>query len=197
VAKSNTKPKELTAAEQLAELSRLRPAAAAALLGIAPRTLRDRLDLPRADGGRYDARELFAAARGRVDRPRLSDDERELIYQIADALTDPGLYNGPGLPAYRAAQRLVAQHGEGVLLVLVDRLGWLFQDAARYAGDCEPQPLRPVVCDYCGKVRRGEKWHKAPKPTDCVYGCCPDCETSKAPVPDVFASGRRWDEEDA
>jgi hypothetical protein len=196
VAKSNTKPKELTAAEQLAELSRLRPAAAAALLGIAPRTLRDRADIPRADGGRYDARELFVAAAGKVERPRLSDDEREIVYQIADVLAEVGMFDS-GMPAYRATQRLVGQYGEGVLLILCDRLFWLFQDAAKYAGDCEPQPLRPVVCDYCGRLRRGERWHKAPKPAGCVYGCCPDCEHSKAPVPDVFASGRRWDEEGA
>ena len=199
MAKKTTKaPQPLAAGKQVAELQRLRQQAVAWLAECSDRTVRaGKFIGARNDDGTYDGRRLVRELAGRIERPKLSDDETETVFQIADALCDPGLYAGPGMAAYRAAQRLVAQHGEGALLVLIDRLGWLFQDAARYAGDMEPQPLRPVVCDYCGKVRRGEKWHKAPKPTGCIFGCCDACETSKAPVPDVFASGRRWDEEDA
>lgn len=198
MAKKTTKAEPLAAGKQVAELQRLRQQAVAWLAECSDRTVRaGKFIGAKNDDGTYDARRLVFELASRIDRPKLADDELETVFQIADALCDCGLYCGPGMAAYRAMQGLVSRYGEGVLLVLCDRLSWLFQDAAKYAGDVEPQPLRPVVCDYCSRLRRGERWHKAPRPAGCIFGCCDACETSKAPVPDVLASGKRWDEGDA
>jgi hypothetical protein len=198
---TKTKTTELTAAAQVAELRRLRPAAAAALLGVSARTLRDRVDLPRTDDGRFDATVLFRAAAGQATRPRLTDQDTEVVFRIADAVFGD---LGAGAPAavLRGLDRLCRTHGDAVLLVLTDRLIDLLRDRAATAeilAEFDAQEVRDeierrraahaeraaadnldiaVVCQDCRKIRQGARWVKGSEPRHSVYGICPGCISS-------------------
>lgn len=84
---SKAKKPKLSAADQVAVLSSLGQTAAAHLVGITPRSLRDRRDVPRNENGTYNARALV----------------EWLEAQTIDAM-DAGAETSPALEEYRRAR---------------------------------------------------------------------------------------------
>ena len=77
---------KLTGAQQIEVLKNLSQQAAAFLLGVSARTLRDHPDAPRCEDGAYDARTLLSSGMLQRDAPEFSVDELEKSFTIAEAM---------------------------------------------------------------------------------------------------------------
>lgn len=186
---------------QIKMLGKLTQGAAAKLLGITARSLRDSHDAPRRDDGTYDAAEVVRWWGRRGDRPKMTEADEEIMAIVADLAYEVA----PEIMARPLADRLMKLHqqhgaalltelGDTVLRAVVKRAGVeaafapQFDQIERTAIErAREQAARTqayaqlhvaVVCDGCGKVRRGKRWVKAQPPNGYIVepGSCPDCE---------------------
>ncbi len=195
---------KLTGAEQIAVLRSLNQQAAAFLLGVSARTLRDHPDAPRGEGGQYDARTLLSSGILQRDAPDFSVDELETSLLIAEAVhyeITPQML--------RFLRGIKDRHGDAglsaVLGILIEHWCELVDQNEREPSDVEVrekleaeiderlqraqrerltrQFKLAVRCEYCKKLRRGREWVKARTPIGFieVMNVCPSC--SKRPAP--------------
>ena len=162
---------KLSGSEQVEVLKGLAQPAAAWLVGMAARSLRDHADVPRTDDGRYDARELVRWASRRRGRPELDDAEYERLLIAVEVFL---CSRGDDLVQAAIGERLrelADRHGEGVGLLFMD----LVLDSWSAVTRSEPErdfqegrdALRVVVrCAACGKIRQGRRWVRGKPPAD-------------------------------
>ena len=175
---------------------------AAYVAGCTSRTLRDHPSVPRnPDGRTYDARQIAEWSALRVGSIALDDEDVERVLVLA-AQIEAGIE--ASLPAVVGLLRgLISLHGPAVAVLivqlLVDEWGGLVDtypdvyaessaadirkaedlarqlDADRRARD---KLLVAVVCEDCGKLRRGRRWIIQKPPTGYVkqLSQCPACE---------------------
>lgn len=194
----------LSGPDQVQVLKALRQATAAWLLDIRPRSLRDAIDAPRSNDGRYDGQQLVKWARGRMERCELTDDDVEKCLRIADSIV---VGNASGVSALKIVNMLHdtrEKYADQGLLAFIDILMTKLTEAAEWfppptAEEVERErlvarrreeyskaerELRIVtVCEKCERIRHGRRWLKRRPPADhAVTGdLCPDCtEASKA-----------------
>lgn len=196
-----TKPDfgKLKPTEERAIMQRLSQQSAAWVAGVAVRTLRDRTDAPRAHDGSYDAADIVKWSRSCIDSADLDDADIERMLVIVDDLHPRGYvaavetlrdillrYGAAGLS--RFAELLLEEWG-----ATVDESGDTFQpltadNIAKRALEererLEESAARDrfevaVVCDECGKLRRGRRWIKSSPPAGFVVDqiLCPKCDT--------------------
>jgi len=195
------KRKKATGPEQVAAMKSLTQSAAAWLVGVSPRALRDHPDIRRSGDGTYDATDLLEWVAGRIPEPALTDEELERVlvasehFEVVDTLAV-----GPIIDTLTA---LKDKYGDPGLIVFVREVMAYF--SARIA-DFPDQYREPtaaemrvkaerhvdqekrsvafsrlritIVCEKCGKLRRGRRWvnQKPPKDHAVVKGVCPKCE---------------------
>ena len=190
----------MKAPEQIKMLRRLSQQAAAKLISVSPRRLRDELDAPRNDDGSYNAIELVAWHRGRTDRPELPDEDYERVLVAREHLVGGfcGLSDYGIAAVFASLDELRHRHGDGVLLMVMDLT---IQQGLSDAADIEPTPAQAAaqaeakrkreaeqaardalqiayVCERCKRLRRGRKWVKTTPATGylTIYDYCPGCE---------------------
>lgn len=192
---------KLTAHQQIAVLRTLTQQAAAFLIGMSARALRDNPNVPRAtDDGRYDAKGLFKWWSGRIGTCKLNDEDLERAMILAD---DVGYGQWRGV---RLLRELQEKHGSAGLAAVSE----IFLETWIEPGDQDPgQEARPtetelrgaaqraihelkqqaardrleiaIVCCRCGKLRCGRRWVKA-KPRAGYFvkkSWCPACEAKE------------------
>jgi len=195
------KPAKLTGTVEIAIMEQLSQQAAAWLIGITPRALRDQ-DAPRRPDGCYDARSLTEWATSRITQVKLTDGELEKLLTVVDSMS--GLLT----PAMLSdLDELHSKHGvSGWLAFLVTFIEESKADIARYPDATRPKAQEDIdlavaechermensiasdalkvatVCEDCGKLRRGRKWVVEDPPADhCVAEwVCPRCEKKRA-----------------
>ncbi|MEX1090674.1 MAG: hypothetical protein WEC36_15790 [Phycisphaeraceae bacterium] len=185
--------------DQAHAMHALTQGAAACLLGISARSLREAIDAPRnADGG-YDGPtivEWWSKCGGQ--RPaNFTDDEAELLALVADDVYAGIGETGAATMARRLGE-LHDRHGPALLHalgeVVLRQVRAVAKAAEQFPLDAEAQreaqaqaarddeaaaALRiAVVCERCGRLRRGKRWIKAPVPSGYIRigGGCPDCD---------------------
>ncbi len=123
---------KMTGPEQTAMLKRLNQQAAAFLVGVTARTLRDRTDAPRNEDGTYNGPELIAWWRNQLPRPSLSDDDLERLLVVRDVVSEKflGLDDAILYSILDAMDDLRAKYGENTLIVLVELLLAEWRDLA-------------------------------------------------------------------
>ena len=185
----------------MATLKSLKQGAAAHVLNVSVRTLRDRVEIPRDADGCFDIDDLVRYATKAVPRPDLSDHDLEKIQTVVDAIyavveAEAGaicdLFGG-----------LQERFGDGALLVFLDALEGAFRDYLRdYPPDNSPwtdadsieaaneakrrheearardQLQVATTCEDCNSLRRGPSWVKESPPVGylVVKGCCPSSD---------------------
>ena len=196
-------PKTATAADQRRVLTALSQQPAAFMLGLSPRTLRDS-DAPRTDSGNYDGRELVKWATGRIKRPDLADEHIERIMVAVDEVIGD-LFGYAGLLS--TLNELQNEYGDGGPLAFVEHLvvalraevehhpvaakpltagglAGLVEAAQRQHDAAAARTLLrlAVVCEDCGKLRRGRSWVAETPPAgfDIRKDLCPACERKAA-----------------
>lgn len=190
---------KLTGAEQIVVLQQLKQQAAAWMLGVNSRSVRDMTTLRRADGKYYNARDVVACAASRIPPATLTDDETERMLVIAEEIASETLTSG--LAIARFADLLQQRYGDAGLIAFTNQLlercreVW---DAHEYKQPTDSQLLErlhqerqkeseqaararlnvAVVCMTCEKLRHGGKWIKADPPAGYVvsWGYCPKCD---------------------
>lgn len=191
----------LTSAEQIAVMERLSQPAAAWLVGVSARTLRDHA-IPRAEDNRYNAGELLTWAAGRIPAPEmLTDDEWERLLTIGELyVAETGLAVGPiadfltelrdkygdaGLAAFArglleyceseadAGPERYREPTPGELRAEVERR---LQEEQRHRAFDRLDIA--VVCEGCGRLRRGRRWVKQQPARGfaVVKDACPSCD---------------------
>jgi hypothetical protein len=132
----------MTGAEQVAILGELNQQAAAFLVGLTARSIRDDPRAPRNRDGSYSAPDLVAWAARRVAPPKLTELETERSLNLSDLLFDELVErDGSCRVAVEVADflgGLVAQHGEAGLMVFATELArrWkLLADECRPAAE--------------------------------------------------------------
>ena len=183
--------KPLTNSQQVEALQRLGQGAAAWLIGVASRTIRDFVEIPRGENGVYDARDLLKFAVDRASPPELTDDELETAIQIADWLHDhDGEEPLRTISILEFTDQLVSRRGPLAALAFFDAIRdrWLERTEetrqeldelnrsptedelrARFQEEREHHELRRRLarfevtyqCDTCKRVRRGGRWEKS------------------------------------
>ncbi len=195
----NFDPTALTAQQQIAVLKTLKQQAAAHLVGLTARVLRDHVDAPRDDDGLYDACALTEWAGLRVGQRALDDDAFESLLLIAEQTIPSGCI----FEAARRVQSIRDDYGQRGLLAIAEMLveRWIVEaDETNPLTKTEAQEidgyikratesaihsfahrnLRVVsVCEVCEKLRHGRRWIKAAPPSGYVvmHDICPACES--------------------
>jgi hypothetical protein len=180
---------KLRGSEMVEGLKHLPQAAAAWLLGVAPRTLRDMPDAPRSPDRTYDARALvrwYLASPDRGPRPEIDEDDLERLLLIAEQTA-----TGPPSDCHIVAivdtlRKLSETYGAGFGAVLLDVLLRTWGETADvYRGETDPRASEAeirravdrevrarveqqardqleiiVQCEQCRKFRRGRRWTK-------------------------------------
>ena len=193
------KPKSLAeiANIQVLAMKRLAPNAAAWLLGVSPRSLRDFVDLDRGANGSYDAQAIVDFAIRRGKRPNLADEQIEEFQIIVSELGFRAVEMIR--TAFYQLSTLRDKHGDGVLLEFVELLlaDWAeFVDTDKDSPDTAVEEalnnLAPgtiaaehalriaIVCPMCNRLRVGRTWRKKKPPKDYITltagSRCPRCE---------------------
>ncbi len=192
----------LSAAEQIHEIHHLSQAAAAELVGLHAKTLRERTGVPRSPAGTYDGPELVQWLAKEIEVLKLDDAEHERVLIAIDIVKnwEDRWVN----PVVAVIEALVAEHGTAALAVVgqeildqakseVQRsLGWRisrgptweeFQEKERRE-EAEAEAVRnlriAVVCEDCDRVREGRKWVRKKVPVGYVTWpeICPACLAS-------------------
>ena len=181
-------------------LKRLKQAAAAHLLGVGARSLRDRHGVPRNSDGSYDARELVRYATRSIEPRKLSDDLEERLLKLEDIFVEE--YEG----LLRLFQDFDSEFGDAGLALIARKLMAVFEEACSYpANDAclsnndhelltwarekrrEERRRRSmarleyrVVCEGCEKVRFGPRWReeKLAANVATLLSLCPKCEAA-------------------
>jgi len=190
-----------TGTQQIEALRSLNQQAAAWLVGISARALRDRVDAPRNPDGSYDAQQLVAWNQARIQPPELTDDEYERLLLIQDFAFERVL-DGQIIAVMETMTELARRYGDAGILAM----GRVFLDVWREQEACyrdnyrEPTPaelerqeaerrraeahdlaiaeLRLVIqCERCKKLRHGRRWMEGSPPAGYVVitGPCPRC----------------------
>lgn len=188
-------PKAHNETQMLASLTQ---AGAAHLLGISGRSLRDYVDAPRTDAGGYDGRTLVEWWSKRGQRPAtMSDDEAESLALLGDDVYSGISEVGAAAMAARLHE-LHDRHGADFLrelgALVIAQVEAVAKAAQQFPIDLEAQrqaqaqaarqqeafaQLRiAIVCETCGRLRRGKRWIKAEVPRDHarIGAGCPDCD---------------------
>jgi len=203
MAKKTTKKRSAAdmARIEKAALENLHQATVAWLLGVDPRDLRGRIDIPRKPNGRYDASAAVVWIRNRINRPKITDVDQEKLLIITD-------YVAGELSSLRALRTIVKQfrelrecYGEFALVEFAETL----VEVLRAVAENNPPPSladeqraqreerrhqaeiqardemrTAVVCEHCARLRRGDKWLARKKPPAdflVVTDICPNCQT--------------------
>ncbi len=196
----------LSGAQQIIVMKSLKQEAAAWLLGVTARTLRDHSHtVERNADDSYDARVVVSSGLLKAEPPELSADEQEKCIRTAELL------NEEVSPAVmRLFRELEDKHGDRGLAELVRvmketwaddygkteseppqlseaelreqieeefRQGFETQLRSRIDSNADARLKRGVVCEDCGKVRRGRTWVTGTAKADEHYlkGYCPKC----------------------
>ena len=189
------KKDKLTAPQQIQVLHSLTQQAAAHLVGMTPRHLRDQ-GAPRNEDGTYDARALLVWSSAASNTTEIDDADIERMFVIADYLHVECLSDS-ALLVIVDYLRQVRQSGPtrmvAFVTVLLDEWGY-FRDHLTEKIDDPLLPLNlmdeaakarawelmrvAVKCDQCGKLRRGTTWVKDSPPNGYTVqlGECPACE---------------------
>lgn len=186
-AKTKGKATNGMAHQQVEVLRRLRPGAAAWVVGVSPRTFRDYIDAPRNEDGTVSAPRLVAWWRSRLERPALRDADVERLAVVVDLLKET-IDGADTLWAIADTLRtLVDRHGEHVVTVLLDLLHSMLNgnwprpsdesEAKKNRQSVPPALQRAAVCSKCGRTRKGMRWTKAtPRHgLQVVATVCPSC----------------------
>lgn len=199
-----TKKRELTAAQQKAEMQRLKQESAAWLLDYSSsRVLREAATAPRNSDGTYDAQALLVWAkdrnRGTTSRPELPDVEHEQLLTAAEALAEA--VDGKARSIAEMVDWIAQRHGDRGLLLFLDVLTEQLREAADLHDlFSQPDPRRAaqlrrideeraqearareqlqtcVQCESCDAIRVGKTWKriKPPSSVAIIGGQCPDC----------------------
>jgi len=194
---SETKKHDLTPDELIAAMERLPQTAAAWVIDVSARELRDH-PAPRDSDGRYDVRQLVAWQARRLKRPDdMSDVDQERMLTAAESV---GVLNDATLPVLvEFVASLTQRYGDAGKLALFDAMfaEWLRQldvaleidtpearrrhEAAERAVLERQQAVAELRYTHkcrCGNIRRGSKWLKGKLPADHVEleSVCPSCE---------------------
>ena len=113
---------KLTGTEQIAVLQSLNQQAAAWLLNLNGRSLRDRPDIPRNVNGEYDARRLLEWAAGRLPEPNLTDADQERLLTIGEHYAGECSFACKAIAEF--GKDLEAKYGDAGLAVLA-RACWM------------------------------------------------------------------------
>ena len=205
MAKKTTKQGVLTAPQQVQVLKNLKQQAAAHVLGISPRSLRDRPEIPRDDDGCFDIHDLLRHAPKEILRPDMADRDLERILVVVEILYGV-VSEAEATGVYSLFGDLRARYGDAGLVVFAERLEaaikglhdlYPFVDSPFTEAD-EQRALANAVkaareadshsratsllhytsqCDKCKRYRRGDKWVKEAPPADYIvsHGACPKC----------------------
>lgn len=187
---------ETNANQQIETMQKLSQAAAAWLIGVSARSLRDEATCPRNACGSYDAAKVAAWAASRCPRPKLDDDDAEKLSLIVEHAFN-GEHYAAGL--LRLVGELREKYGEAAVAVeLLDRMTaewrtWLElerdeqtperrrlreqQAQEREREEQAESDLRISVVCGCGRVRKGTTWPKGKPPAGfaTIEGVCPLC----------------------
>ena len=185
---------KLTAVEQIRVLENLTQAAAARLVGVSPRTLRDHPEIPQTPAKRYDARDLLRWLSHRVEQPELDDADLERILVIAERLESEVCGEALLSSVSDAFQQLQQKYGQAALLAfslaLIERCDKRAESCRRFhqspeqvrqaeehrrqeeaarrqreAEEAARDQLKVCVVCECGRLRRGRTWvNESPPP---------------------------------
>ncbi len=202
---TETELKGLSVAQEIAVLKRLSQGAAAWLLDVTSRTIRDHSGIPRAVDDSYDGQALLTWARSRQKAAKLRDDEIERLQLILDLMSQcegDEVFEITMVDTLRALQEAHGQAGLVVFAEMFVRYHGEFADrnrsrpgmaemtfaewegsaASRWRQEQESwatSKLRVcMVCETCRKLRRGSQWIKADPPVGhhSLRALCPKCE---------------------
>lgn len=151
--------------------------AAAMLLGVSARSVRDYLDLPRNHDGTYTLGAVIDFGRRRIKLAPLEGDDAEYVRQVGEEVA---LYPG-AVSVLEALQRIDGQHGDAGLLAFVRTFASAMrQHCGEWPTLPTPVPFRRVTCEGCGAVRVGPAWMKPERVPDrgrpIDHAVCPTCE---------------------
>ena len=164
----------MTTAEQITAMESLSQGAAARLLGMNGRSMRDSPTIPRNSDGTYDGTKLVEWARSRHKPSKLDDEQLERILVAAEEMAASGAvsaaqafcgllddladnYGDSALAAFTRALRdscaIYAECSDDPLETKLDRV------RDQHARDLAVAELRIVSqCDTCNRIRKGSKW---------------------------------------
>ena len=191
----------LTGPQQVAQLKKLKQEAAAFLLGVTSRSLRDKGTVGRNPDGSYDARELIKVAAHSVGQPTLAPDQLELLLRLEDTFCPDG-----GMR--RVLETFDNEFGDLGMVAVARKLLEICRDPvwpdrpAKELPDDDKQLLEwareqrqevrkkqaidrldhRTVCFGCGKVRMADKWNRELLGGDVatLSTQCPKCEREEA-----------------
>ncbi len=193
----------LSGPQQIIVMKSLTQEAAAWLLGVTARTLRDHSHtVERNADDSYDARAVVSSGLLKAEPPELSPDEQEKCIRAAEFLTSDYCVVSPAI--MRLIRELEEKYGDRGLaeFVRLVRETWVedYQATendpplpseselrrqieerveadlrASLEGNTKFRLKQGVECDSCGKVRRGRQWVTAKITESCLGGTCPTC----------------------
>lgn len=151
--------------------------AAAMLLGVSARSVRDYHDLPRNHDGTYNLGAVIDFARRRIKLALLEGDDAEYVLQVGEEV---GLYPG-AVSVLEALHRIDARHGDaGLLSAMRAFMCAMRENCGMWPTLPEPVPFQRVTCEGCGAVRVGSDWMKPASVPDrgrpITHSICPTCE---------------------
>ena len=192
---------QLSAAAQINELHHLTQAAAAELVGLHSKTLREKPNVPRLASGLYDGCELVRwlveQSESAIEVPNLDDVQYERVLLAVDAI---GSWDEAGMStALQILERLAHEHGVAGLAVV----GEVLLERARLDVERANRPKRVMSqsereakerreaddraieanlrlvhqCATCGRIRQGSKWvnRGVPDGYRSLESVCPSC----------------------
>ena len=169
---------DATATEIAERLTALPQVVAAWLVGVSPRTLRDRISVPRNSNGTYDARALLQWELTHCSAARLNDQQREACWLIGSMLTEALC------PVLGALHQLLHTLGGGpdaraaVLAMLIDYAEIEIEVSGEHLPNRPPSINLVLVCAQCGKMRTGSRWTEETPPAGVTvddHQKCPKC----------------------
>jgi hypothetical protein len=169
-------------AAQIAAMRTLSPNAAAWLLSLEPRSLRDRVDCPRNPDGTFDGRAIVEWAVSRGKPPELTNEQYEICLQLAEQLDEDTI--GAILKPLRAVVRSI---GGNRALALAAVMELILRDTEERVGrypeeyDLASAEIDAVhVCCECNRWRNGRRWHDGEPPDRerQIGAICPACQTT-------------------
>jgi hypothetical protein len=167
---------------QIAAMRTLAPGAAAWLLSLEPRTVRDKVEIPRNADGTFDGRAIVQWATSRGKPPELSNSQYEIALQLAEQLDEDTI--GRILKPLRALVRSIGGNPSQALAAVVELI---LRDTEERVGrypedyDLAPAEIDAVhVCLECQRWRNGRRWHEGEPPTRerQIGAICPACQTT-------------------
>lgn len=174
--------------------------AAAWLAGVSARTLRDYSDLRRSADGTYDAREVLVWSARRVPHPDFDDEQIERLMLASEFLYGVAGGDVELLTILDELKSVREKYGDAGLAEFAKLLmrEWSIsiepyrQKAMAGESEDDARQLREeakaraefrisVVCEKCGKLRKGRTWINASPPAGYLkmFGFCPEHSRKK------------------